>query len=47
MDETNRKGTSSETRPEYEPPEVERVLDRDELGREALYAGAPVSDRVD
>lgn len=25
--------------PEYEAPQVERVLDADELGREVLYAG--------
>jgi hypothetical protein len=30
----------------YEPPEVERVLDSDEIGREVQYAGGlpPISD---
>ena len=33
---------ASET-PEYEPPQVEKVLDRDELTREVLYAGTKIS----
>ena len=29
----------------YEPPQVERVIDSDEIGREVQYAGTvPVSD---
>ena len=32
--------------PEYEAPQVEHVLDTDELGREVLYAGRepPISE---
>ena len=26
---------------DYSPPQVERVMDADELGREVLYAGRP------
>jgi hypothetical protein len=44
-----KKDTSSEPardrEPEYEPPQVERVMDADELAREVHYAGdfVPVS----
>jgi len=39
-------GSVSPQEPEYEAPQVERVLDADELEREVLYAGdipAPIS----
>ena len=43
-----KKDTSSapapDVKPEYEPPQVERVMDADELAREVHYAGIlPVS----
>lgn len=41
MSEEPRHETSGGIHAEYEAPEVERVMDRDELGRELLYAGDP------
>ena len=41
MDGQRQQETSMETRPEYEAPAVEQVVERDELGRELLYAGQP------
>ena len=35
--------TKDSDSPAYEPPQVERVLDRDELSRENFYAGAVFS----
>jgi hypothetical protein len=38
-DTARKAGGSSDERPEYDPPQVERVLSRDELAREMHYAG--------
>lgn len=44
MDETRNERTLDPKQPEYEPPQVERVMDADELAREVHYAG--ISDTV-
>lgn len=38
--ETRNEAPPVARRPEYDPPQVERVMDADELAREVHYAGA-------
>jgi hypothetical protein len=45
-DTEKKAGASVDKQPEYDPPQVERVMSRDELSRESLYAGDQLSRRV-
>jgi hypothetical protein len=41
MDEIQRAHARETEQPEYEAPQVERVMDAEELAREVHYAGEP------